>query len=193
MLWVWGELSPVEPRRRPRIVVSRRWRADLVGGRLSRQSSSGSGSLVYRVRSAVSRRAEAHLGDGSTTGMAAWGAPQNSGRRAGYATRKDMSHPQAGAVSTTLRYTDYRLEFFGQIESKSIDWACAPLTTPIINAMKFAADGPGPRAIVSMVHYPVVAGVKGRSRVHSPQHHDPRAYRLPCGGGCAWRSDHHLH
>jgi hypothetical protein len=46
--------------------------------------------------------------------------------------------------------------------------------------MKFAADGPGPRAVVSMVHYPVVAGVKG-ARVSTPltiMIHEHTAYHV---------------
>jgi hypothetical protein len=157
------------------------------GGRiLSAEDSAGnptpgSGGLVYRVRSAVSRRAEAHLGDGFHDGMAAWGAPQNSWAQGWVRHSEGYVTPGKLALfQPTLRYTDYRLEFFGQIESKSIDWAVRATDDANYYAMKFAADGPGPRAIVSMVHYPVVAGVKG-ARVSTPLNimiHEHTAYHV---------------
>jgi hypothetical protein len=140
-----------------------------------------SGGLIHRIRSAVSTRAEAHLGDGFHSGMAAWGAAQNSWapgwvrHSEGYVTPGKLA-----LFQPTLRYTDYRFEFFGQIESKSLDWAVRATDDANYYAMKFAADGPGPHAIVSMVHYPVVAGVKG-ARVATPLNmviHEHTAYHV---------------
>ena len=140
-----------------------------------------SGGLIHRVRSAISTRAEAHLGDGFHSGMAAWGAPQNSWapgwvrHSEGYVTPGKLA-----LFQPSLRYTDYRFEFFGQIESKSMDWAVRATDDANYYAMKFAADGSGPHAVVSMVHYPVVAGVKG-PRVATPLNyviHEHTAYHV---------------
>jgi len=141
----------------------------------------GSGGFVYRVRSAISRRAEVHLDDGFHNGMAAWGTPQNSWapgwvrHSEGYVTPGKLA-----LFRPTVHYTDYRLEFVGQIESKSMDWAVRAADDANYYAMKFAADGPGPRPVVSMIHYPVVAGVKGQ-RVVTPLNimiHDHTAYHV---------------
>ena len=118
--------------------------------------------LFSRVRFAISRRAETHLGDSFDTGMAAWGAPPNSWSP-GW-TRSAEGYVTPGKLALfqpTLQYTDYRLEFFGQIESKSLNWAVRASDSANYYGMKFAAAGPGPRAVVSMIHYSVVAGKKG--------------------------------
>jgi len=124
--------------------------------------ASGSGGVLTRVRSAIVNRAETHLADGFQNGMAAWGAakgawaPGWSHNPDGYVTPGNMA-----LFQPTLHYTDYRLDFFGEIESKSIDWAVRATDDANYYAMKFAAEGPGPRAVVNMIHYPVVAGKKG--------------------------------
>jgi hypothetical protein len=121
-----------------------------------------------RIRSAISGRAEVHLNDGFDSGMPAWGATAKS-LAPGWARHSEgyVTPGKLALYRPTLRYTDYRLEFFGQIESKSLDWAVRATDDSNYYAMKFAADGPGPRAVVSMVHYPVVAGQKGQ-RVVTP-------------------------
>jgi hypothetical protein len=120
------------------------------------------GGLVNRVRSAISRRAEVRMGDSFQNGMAAWGVPSQSwapgwARHAeGYVTPGKLA-----LFQPTLGYTDYRLEFFGQIESKSLNWAVRASDDANYYAMKFSAVGPARHAVMTMIHYPVVAGKKG--------------------------------
>jgi hypothetical protein len=143
--------------------------------------AAGSGGIVHRVRSAISNAPRCTWTMASTTAWRLGARRRIPGRPAGFATRKDMSHPGKLALfRPTVHYTDYRLEFFGQIESKSMDWAVRASDDANYYAMKFAADGPGPRAVVSMIHYPVVAGVKGQ-RVVTPLNimiHDHTAYHV---------------
>jgi len=132
-------------------------------------SGNHSGGVFHRVRTAIALRAEMHLNDGFQSGMAAWGAPSQSWAP-GW-----VRHPAEGYVTPgklalyrpSLRYSDYRLEFFGQVDQKSLDWAVRASDDANYYAMKFAADGPGPRAHVSMIHYPVINGQKG-DRVVTP-------------------------
>lgn len=128
----------------------------------------GSGGAFHRMRSSIAERAEVHLNDTFHGGMAAWGASAAS-LAPGW-----VHHPEGyvtpgkfALYRPTLHYTDYRFEFFGQIDSKSLDWAVRASDDANYYAMKFASDGPGPRAVVSMIHYPVVAGQKG-PRVVTP-------------------------
>jgi hypothetical protein len=60
-------------------------------------------------------------------------------------------------------YSDYRLEFFAQIESKSMGWVVRARDLQNYYAMKFTVVDPGLRPIIAMVHYPVVGGKKGHS------------------------------
>jgi hypothetical protein len=64
-------------------------------------------------------------------------------------------------------YSDYRLEFFGQIESKSMGWVVRARDPQNYYAMKFTVVDPGLRPVIAMVHYPVVGGKKGH-RVEVP-------------------------
>jgi hypothetical protein len=64
-------------------------------------------------------------------------------------------------------YSDYRLEFFAQIESKSMGWVVRARDLQNYYAMKFTVVEPGLRPIIAMVHYPVVGGKKG-NRVEVP-------------------------
>ncbi len=140
-----------------------------------------SGGVFSRVRSSIADRAETHLGDGFHDGMAAWGAPEGSWAPGWSRNPEGYVTPGKLALfQPTLRYTDYRLEFFGQIESKSLDWDVRASDDANYYAMKFASDGPGPRAVVSMIHYPVVAGKKGL-RVSTPLNimiHDHTSYHV---------------
>jgi hypothetical protein len=64
-------------------------------------------------------------------------------------------------------YSNYRLEFFAQIESKSMGWVVRARDPQNYYAMKFTIVDPGLRPIIAMVHYPVVGGKNGH-RVEVP-------------------------
>ncbi|MDR3698367.1 MAG: hypothetical protein P4L56_01950 [Candidatus Sulfopaludibacter sp.] len=118
---------------------------------------------MARIRTAISDRAAASMTDSFRTGMEAWGAatkqwaPGWSRHPDGYVQTGQMAlfHPSLG-------YKDYHLEFFGQIESKSMGWAVRATNTDNYYAMKLKVIEPGLRPVIAMVHYPVVAGKKGR-------------------------------
>jgi hypothetical protein len=67
----------------------------------------------------------------------------------------------------TLKFTDYRLEFFGQIESKSIGWTVRAADARNYHAMKLTVAEAGIRPFVALVHYDVVNGKSGR-RTRTP-------------------------
>jgi hypothetical protein len=59
------------------------------------------------------------------------------------------------------------MEFFGQIENKSMSWVVRSKDTENYYAMKFRVVEPGLRPVISMVHYPVVGGKQGH-KVETP-------------------------
>jgi hypothetical protein len=127
----------------------------------------GAGPLG-RVRRAIAGRAATEITDTFRAGMTAWGAATQSWAN-GW-----KRHPQ-GYVSTgemalfqpSLTYSDYRMEFYGQIEEKSLGWVVRAQDKKNYYAMKVMVIEPGLRPIIAMVHYGVVNGKPGH-KVQTP-------------------------
>jgi hypothetical protein len=116
---------------------------------------------IEKVRRAIRSRAAAELSD-TFRGMEAWGG-------AAAALPAGWSHNAAGYVKTgalalyhpSLGFTDYRMEFFGQIENKGMGWAVRASNEQNYYGMKFKVIEPGMRQTLAAVHYPVVDGKRG--------------------------------
>jgi hypothetical protein len=119
--------------------------------------------LVDRMRGAIAKRAASEVGDTFRAGMEAWGGQAKSYPQ-GWA-RNAAGYVNPGALALfqpTHDFQDYRLEFFGQIENKSMSWAVRAQDKQNYHAMKFSVVEAGLRPIIAMVHYDVVSGQKGR-------------------------------
>lgn len=114
--------------------------------------------------SAAIQRATTHLAEDFETGMAAWGrkphewAPGWSRSPDGY-----VRPGQLALYQPTLRYANYRMDFFGQIESKSLSWVVRGKDSRNYYAMELKLQKAGLRPVLSMVHYPVIDGRHGRA------------------------------
>ena len=118
---------------------------------------------MSRLRQAISDRAAASWSDSFRGGMEAWGAAAKSWAP-GWTHSAD-GYVQPGSLAIfrpTVNYTDYKLEFFGQIEHKSMDWVVRARDARNYYAMKFTVVQPGLRPYIAMVHYAVVGGKRGR-------------------------------
>jgi len=116
---------------------------------------------VSRLRHAIADRAAVSWSDSFRGGMEAWGAGAKSWSP-GW-TRSADGYVQPGPLAVfrpTMSYTDYTLEFFGQIERQSIGWVMRARDTSNYYAMKVTLVEPGRRPLVAMAHYAVVAGKK---------------------------------
>lgn len=123
---------------------------------------------MARLRHALSERAALVLNDTFHGPMQSWGSAPKS-LATGW-TRSPEGYVRPGQLalfSPTLSFTDYRMEFFGQIESKSIDWVVRAHDQRNYYAMKVTVVEPGLRPVVALVHYPVVGGQQGK-RVEVP-------------------------
>jgi hypothetical protein len=114
------------------------------------------------IRQAIATRAKVELNDTFERGMAAWGhtaswAPGWSRHAEGY-----VQPGQLALFQPSMKFTDYRMEFFGQIESKSIGWVVRAHDPQNYYAMKFTVIQSGLRPIIAMVHYPVTGGHAGK-------------------------------
>jgi len=88
---------------------------------------------------------------------------------AGWARHSDgyVRSGQLALYRPAQTFADYRFEFFGEIEKKSMSWAVRARDTQNYYAMKMTVIEPGLRPVIAMVHYPVIGGKKGR-RVETP-------------------------
>src|SRR5207248_1852750 len=120
------------------------------------------------VRRTIENRAAVQVSDTFQGGMKAWGAGQNS-------LASGWSHNVAGYVrpgglalfQPTLNFTDYRLEFNGQIQSKGMNWVVRAKDSGNYYGMKLSVVEPGLRPVLAIAHYAVVDGHKGH-RVELP-------------------------
>ena len=120
------------------------------------------------VRSVISKRAAVELTDTFEAGMKSWNAGPKTGAPGWSRHPEGYVHTgQLALYRPSAAYSDYRLEFFGQIESKSMGWVVRARDLQNYYAMKFTVVDPGLRPIIAIVHYPVVGGQKGH-RVEVP-------------------------
>lgn len=115
-------------------------------------------SPVAWIRSEAAKRATVQLADSFDKGMSAWGSRAQSW---GHSADGYIRPSQLALFQPTLNFTDYRMEFFGQIESKSMSWAVRGKDPQNYYAMKFHVVEAGLRPVIAMVHYPVVGGRQG--------------------------------
>ena len=122
---------------------------------------------IEKIRRAIQSRAAAELSD-TFRGMEAWGAAA-AALPAGWSRHSDgyMRTGQLALYHPSLNFTDYRLEFFGEIESKGMGWVVRASDPQNYYGMKFKVAEPGLRPTLAMVHYPVVGGKQGE-RVETP-------------------------
>jgi hypothetical protein len=128
--------------------------------------SAPSGPLAG-VRQAIANRASLKLAE-NFRGLENWESAAKS-RPSGWSRNPD-GYVNAGALALfrpSLKFTDYRLEFFGQIEAKSIGWTVRSTDAMNYHAMKLSVVEAGMRPFVALVHYNVVGGKSGR-RTETP-------------------------
>jgi hypothetical protein len=118
---------------------------------------------MAKVRRAIQERAAVELTD-SFKGMEAWGATAKA-LPAGWSRHPDgyVKTGQLALYGPSLSFTDYHLEFLGEIENKAMSWAVRAHDANNYYAMKFRVIEPGLRPVIAVVHYPVVSGKRGQS------------------------------
>jgi hypothetical protein len=125
-------------------------------------AASASPGLIGRIRGAVASRAATEITDNFHGGMKAWGAGAKT-LAPGWSRSSGFVRPgQLALLHPSLGFADYKLEFLGQIENKSMDWVVRAADSKNYYAMKFTVIDPGPRPTIAIVHYPVVGGKAGR-------------------------------
>ena len=137
---------------------------------------------VARVRQAIADRAALRIGE-SFRDMDNWDAAEKA-RPADWSRNKD-GYMNTGALALfrpTLKFTDYRMEFFGQIEAKSIGWTVHSTDTNNYHAMKLTVVEAGIRPFVALVQYNVVDGKSKHRTQTPPECHGPQQPALAVRG-----------
>ena len=119
------------------------------------------------LRDAISKRATLVHDDNFHAGLNLWEGRKNWASSWSYSADGFMRTGQLALYRPTLKMDNYRLEFFTQIESKSVGWVFRAKDEQNYYAMKLSVTEPGPRPLVSVVRYPVLEGRKGK-RVQIP-------------------------
>jgi hypothetical protein len=125
------------------------------------------GGPVAWVRHTIADRASLKLAE-NFRGLENWEGDAKA-RPAGWVKHPD-GYVKAGALALfrpSLKFKDYRMEFFGQIEAKSIGWTVRATDTMNYHAMKLSVVEAGMRPFVALVHYNVVSGKSGH-RTQTP-------------------------
>ena len=152
----------------------------VAAGRPASGSPASSAGVLTRMRRAIQHRAALEYTD-TFRAMEAWGGTAKA-LPAGWSRNPD-GYVQTGQLALyrpSLPFSDYRFEFFGEIEKKSIGWAVRAHDTANYYAMKFTVVEPGLRPVIAVEHYSVVDGKKGR-RVEVPLNvmvHNNTAYHV---------------
>ncbi|MEI9976845.1 MAG: hypothetical protein WDO73_35225 [Ignavibacteriota bacterium] len=125
------------------------------------------GGPISAVRRAIQGRAAVELSD-TFHRMESWGSSAMA-LPAGWTRHPDgyVHSGQLALYRPTQSFSDYRFEFFGEIEKKGMSWAIRAKDTQNYYGMKMTVIEPGLRPVVAMVHYAVVDGKK-MQRVETP-------------------------
>ena len=136
--------------------------------KVAAKAAQGKGPVNW-IRHTVASRASVQVAEDFQGGMQRWTSAGGGATPANWRRNPD-GYALTGALalfSPTAKFDDYKLEFFGQIENKSIGWVVRAKDDKNYHAMKFTTIERGLRPIIAMVHYTVVNGVAGR-RTQTP-------------------------
>lgn len=127
------------------------------------QAASREDSIGWFRRAAIPYAA-ARVSESFDGGMAAWDMPSR-GWAPGWSHSPDgyVRPGQLAFLQPTLGYDDYRMEFFGEIENKSVSWVVRGKDRRNYYAMRLNLTRGGLRPLLSLGHYPVVNGTAGRA------------------------------
>jgi len=120
-------------------------------------------NVFGRLQQGILKRAAISLTDDFRAGLAEW---EGEGEWA-----KNWAYDAAGFVrvgsfalySPTLPLIDYRMEFLGQIEKRSLAWALRARDAKNYYAVKLSVVESGPVPEVAIIRYPVIDGVAGKA------------------------------
>jgi hypothetical protein len=125
---------------------------------LSRQSTS---FRLTNLRNAIRGRAALRFEDDFRAGLSKWIGPSGWSRDWSYDPAGFLHPGTVGFLQQSMNLVNYRMEFMGQIERKSLGWAFRAKDESNYYVAKLTITRPGPLPLVDLVHYPVTNGKEG--------------------------------
>jgi hypothetical protein len=113
------------------------------------------------LRSAIRGRASLKFEDDFRAGLDKWMGPSGWSRDWSYDPAGFLRPGTVGFLQKSMNLKDYRMEFMGQIERKSLGWAFRAKDENNYYVAKLSIARPGPLPLVDLVHFPVTNGREG--------------------------------
>jgi hypothetical protein len=151
---IWFGTRPIQQAETPEVI-------DHSGAAASAAPAPARVNPVAWAKKAIEKRATVQVTDTFKQGMGAWGVPK--GWVLGWSRHPDgyVRPGQLALFQPTSSFTDYRLEFFGQVEDRGMGWAVRARDSSNYYAMKLQVLAGGLRPVLEMIYYPVVGGRQG--------------------------------
>ena len=118
-------------------------------------------STFVTARQNIVRRAAVALTDDFRTGLSAWEGDEGWENGWSYDAAGFARVGPFAIYRPSLALSDYRMEFFGQIEKRGLGWAVRARDRNNYYAMKLIHAGQGPVPAVVFQRYPVIDGKAG--------------------------------
>ena len=141
----------------------------------------GCGSSDGSFREAVQSRAAVHIEHDFSQGLDGWYGGRDWAKTwvresgAGYAVAGELA-----LYRPSQQYTDYRLEFLGQVGSHSIGWVYRAADLRNYDAAELVVTKPGPMPAMALIRYQVIGGQE-TEHIQVPIRimlHNGRPYRI---------------
>jgi hypothetical protein len=113
------------------------------------------------LRSAIRGRAALKFEDDFREGLSRWVGPSGWSRDWTYDPAGFLRPGTVGFLQQSMNLVNYRMEFMGQIERKSLGWAFRAKDENNYYVAKLTIARPGPLPLVDLVHFPVTNGIEG--------------------------------
>ena len=128
-------------------------------------AAGGDGSSLTGVwdnfQKGLSDRAAVALTDDFRNGLAEWEGAGDWARSWSYDASGFVRTGGLALLAPARELTDYRMEFLGQIERRSMGWVVRASDLRNYYALKLTIIGDGPVPEVALIRYPVINGVAG--------------------------------
>lgn len=122
----------------------------------------GDGGWMDRFQEGISRRAAISLGDDFRSGLGDWEGRGDWSRQWSYDSSGFVRTGPLALYKPSLSLTDYRMEFLGQIEKKSMGWVYRAQDAENYYASKITLVRGGPLPVAVIERFAVVNGKESR-------------------------------